>query len=238
MNRRLMFSLAVLGMSFGLLGVWSAAAQERLNQRDPAVQREIQRDSVQRDTVRTDVRISEELPAHLVRVSDVTKIAVYGRDGEELGKIHEVVLDLNGGCVSYAVVSFGGFLGIGDKYFAVPWQALKLTRTQDRDHHFVIGMTTERLKNAPGFDKERWPNFADDKFTGEVDRFYGIDRRQTGFRPGQREGQRDLRDRDRTNRPGQDQGTPRRSDQPQLNQNDNAPRNNKQPANDQPATNN
>ena len=199
MNRSALCGIGALLIGAGIVGSGLFANDEN----DRAPQRDSGR-AVQRDTdARTDVKLSEELPATLARVSDVSGINVYAKDGKELGKIDELVIDLEGGCVEYAVLSVGGFLGVGDKYLAVPWPALVLNRTQDRDRHFVINIDASRLKTAPGFDKDKWPNFADRQFSSEVHKFYGVERRQMGFRPGdqRREGVRDQdrgqhRDRD------------------------------------------
>lgn len=70
--------------------------------------------------------------------------------GDSLGKIEELMIDLPTGRVAYAVLSFGGFLGMGDKLFAIPWSALKL---DEAAHEFVLNVSKERLEKAPGFDK-------------------------------------------------------------------------------------
>jgi hypothetical protein len=79
---------------------------------------------------------------------------------------------MNTGQVAYAVLAFGGFLGMGEKLFAVPWQALHLDTVNKR---FVLDVEKERLKNAPGFDKDAWPDMADVAWATEVHTFYGTD---------------------------------------------------------------
>ena len=93
--------------------------------------------------------------------------------GETLGEIKELMIDCTSSRVSYAVLEFGGFLGMGTKLFAVPMQAIKLDTENKR---FVLDVTKERLENAPGFDKENWPDFADTAFADSVHNYYGIDR--------------------------------------------------------------
>jgi sporulation protein YlmC with PRC-barrel domain len=93
--------------------------------------------------------------------------------GEKLGDIKELMIDCASSRVSYAVLEFGGFLGMGTKLFAVPMQAIKLDTENKR---FVLDVTKERLENAPGFDKENWPDFADTAFADSVHNYYGIDR--------------------------------------------------------------
>ena len=90
--------------------------------------------------------------------SSVTGDEVVNTQGDGLGRIEDIMLDVDDERIAYAVVSFGGFLGFGDKLFAVPWGALKLDAENQR---FVLNETKERLENAPGFDKDNWPNMAD-----------------------------------------------------------------------------
>ena len=96
---------------------------------------------------------------------------VVNADGESLGEIEELMIDLETGRVAYAVLSFGGFLGIGDKLFAVPFDALKLDAEHER---FVLDIPREKLEKAPGFDKSAWPDFADPRFGREVYGYYDI----------------------------------------------------------------
>ena len=95
---------------------------------------------------------------------------VYNGDGEDLGDIKEFMIDMASGRVSYAVLSFGGMLGFGDKLFAVPWQALTLDTANKR---FTLAVPKDRLKDAPGFDKDHWPTMADPEWASGVHRFYG-----------------------------------------------------------------
>lgn len=95
---------------------------------------------------------------------------VYNHNEEDLGDIKEIMLDVRSGRVSYAVLSFGGFLGMGEKLFAVPWNALSLDTLNKR---FVLKIEKERLENAPGFDKDSWPNMADESWATEIHSFYG-----------------------------------------------------------------
>ena len=95
---------------------------------------------------------------------------VVNRKGEDLGKIEDIMIDPENGRVGYAVLSFGGFMGMGDKLFAVPMQAMKLAR---EDKRFVLDVDKERLKNAPGFDKNKWPDMSDRTFGATVYSYYG-----------------------------------------------------------------
>lgn len=95
---------------------------------------------------------------------------VYNKKGEDLGTIKEIMLDMRNGRVAYAVLSFGGFLGMGEKLFAVPWSALSLDTENKR---FVLDVEKERLKSAPGFDKGKWPNMADPSWAKAIHTYYG-----------------------------------------------------------------
>jgi sporulation protein YlmC with PRC-barrel domain len=88
---------------------------------------------------------------------------------ETLGDLKEIMMDTASGKIAYAVVSYGGILGLGDKLFAVPWSAFSIDH---ENHKLVLNVSKERLKDAPGFDKDNWPNFADPAFTTSVGDWY------------------------------------------------------------------
>lgn len=90
---------------------------------------------------------------------------------ENLGDIKEIMLDMRTGKVAYAVLAFGGLLGLGEKLFAVPWQALRLDTTNKR---FILNVEKDQLANAPGFDKDNWPDMADQSWVQQVNSFYGM----------------------------------------------------------------
>ena len=94
---------------------------------------------------------------------------VVNRRGEDLGKIEDLMIEPEHGRVSYAIVS-GGHLGLGDKLFAVPMQAIKLS---PEDKRFILDVDKEKLKKAPGFDKNHWPDLTDRSFDSEVCAYYG-----------------------------------------------------------------
>lgn len=96
--------------------------------------------------------------------------SVVNPQGESLGDIKDFMIDLDTGSIAYAVLSFGGFMGMGDKFFAVPFEALRVDSSHER---FVLDVPKERLENAPGFDHDNWPQHADDSFLNEVYNYYG-----------------------------------------------------------------
>jgi hypothetical protein len=79
---------------------------------------------------------------------------VISTEREDLGKFEDLMIDLAEGRIAYAALSFGGFLGMGDKLFAIPWKALTM---RVHEHAFVLDIPKEVLENAVGFDKDNWP---------------------------------------------------------------------------------
>jgi len=98
---------------------------------------------------------------------------VYNLSDDKLGDIKEIMLDMRTGEVAYAVLSFGGFLKMGEKLFAVPWSALTLDTVNKR---FLLNASKDDLKNAPGFDKNDWPDMADPAWGQEIDSYYSFTR--------------------------------------------------------------
>ncbi|MFO1388043.1 PRC-barrel domain-containing protein [Cellvibrio sp.] len=94
---------------------------------------------------------------------------VYNNNDEDLGDIKEIMLDVASGKIAYAVLSFGGIMGLGEKLFAVPWKALRLDTENKR---FILDVSKERLQNAPGFDKDDWPDMADTSWSENIHNFY------------------------------------------------------------------
>lgn len=96
---------------------------------------------------------------------------VVNKSGESLGELEELMLDLNTGQVAYAVLSFGGFLGFGDKLFAIPWKAFSVDQNEEQ---IVLNVDKELLKDAPGFDKDNWPQVATSAWLSDVYSHYGF----------------------------------------------------------------
>jgi sporulation protein YlmC with PRC-barrel domain len=113
-----------------------------------------------------------DLAWHLVKGSTFTGADVKNPQGENLGDIKDVVIDRASGRITYAVVSFGGFLGLGEKLFAVPWSAFSQPNT-DKDL-FVLAMDKERLKNAPGFDHNNWPQMTSREWVTNLYTYYNV----------------------------------------------------------------
>src|SRR5712671_2118280 len=89
--------------------------------------------------------------------------------GEDLGKVDEIMIDIPTGRVAYAVVSFGGFLRMGNKLFAIPWSVLKL---DEDEKEFILDIDKSILENAPGFDKDNWPDMSDTTWGSKIYNYY------------------------------------------------------------------
>jgi sporulation protein YlmC with PRC-barrel domain len=89
---------------------------------------------------------------------------------EDLGNIDDLAIDASSGRVAYAILSFGGWLGMGNKYFAIPWEALSFNPSEKA---IVLSVEKERLKNAPGFDKDSWPDMSDRAWGSQLYSYYG-----------------------------------------------------------------
>ena len=101
------------------------------------------------------------------RMSKIIGSDVHTRAGEKVGEIKDLVVD-DAGNVKLAIVSTGGFLGLGDTMHAVPWEVLSLGTRDDR----VLDVDKARLKEAPHFTSRNWPNLGDEKWLADNRRFY------------------------------------------------------------------
>lgn len=106
---------------------------------------------------------------YLLSSSSISGDTVVNADGEDLGHIQDLMIDPSAGKIEYAVLSFGGLFGVGDKYFAIPFTQLHADRENKR---MVLNVDKDRLKAAPGFDKNNWPDFADQSFRTTIDGYY------------------------------------------------------------------
>ena len=104
-----------------------------------------------------------------VKASSIIGTSVVNSTGESLGDIKEVVIDPRTGRVAYAVVSFGGFLGMGEKLFAIPFSAFEYNVSKSE---YVLDISKERLEAAPGFDADKWPTMAEEKWNRDVYKYY------------------------------------------------------------------
>jgi hypothetical protein len=108
---------------------------------------------------------------NLIGSDKVEGTAVYGADNEKIGSIERVMIDKVSGKVSYAVLSFGGFLGIGDDHYPLPWQSLKYDTGLGG---YRTGVTRQQLEGAPKYGNDNSWDWADESRTRAVNNYYGF----------------------------------------------------------------
>jgi hypothetical protein len=123
------------------------------------------------DRITTAAGVAIEETDRLIASDKVEGTAVYNRQSERLGTVHNFMVDKSTGRVAYAVMSFGGFLGMGESYHPLPWRVL----TYDtRQGGFVVDLDPGRLKKAPSYTATSMPNWADRAYGNRVDEYYGM----------------------------------------------------------------
>lgn len=115
--------------------------------------------------------VATDETSDLISSDKVEGTAVYNRQGEKLGSIYTLMIDKISGKVVYAVMSFGGFLGIGDRYHPLPWSVL----TYDtRQGGYMVDLDRSVLEGAPTYGSTETPNWADRRWGEQVHRHYGV----------------------------------------------------------------
>ena len=107
-------------------------------------------------------------PVHLLTATSIIGDKIQNKAGENVGKILDVMIDIQNGKIQYVIIEFGGFMGFGEKLFAVPFVALKLN-TKERD--FILDVEKSFLESAPGFNPEHWPETNSHYF--DVNNYWG-----------------------------------------------------------------
>lgn len=116
-----------------------------------------------------DVRKTET--DRLIASDQVEGTGVYNRQGEHLGEVHNFMVDKRSGQVAYAVMSFGGFLGMAENYHPLPWKVLDYDPSQGG---FVVDLDKEMLEGAPTFSRTETPSWSDTTYTSRIDNFYDV----------------------------------------------------------------
>ncbi len=155
-------SLAILGVSGGL----TAFGQDRARTDKPVTGANVG----QLDPITS---------GSSIRASKLIGMNIHNAQGESVGEINDIVIDSRSGKIRYAAVTYGGFLGVGNKMFAVPFEAFKVgsAPNQPSTHHLILDVTAKQLEGSTGFDEDHWPDFADQKYLLDLDHRYKIDRR-------------------------------------------------------------
>lgn len=129
----------------------------------------------QRDSAQAQLPVQAQPPAaapgqaDLFRGSRIIGTSVRDRNDRKIGLIRDLILDSRRGEVAYAVVNFGGVLGVGAKYHAVPWQALERS---DNGRYYVLSVDRKTIADAPAFDRGRWPDMSNQAWAKNVDTYW------------------------------------------------------------------
>jgi hypothetical protein len=130
--------------------------------------------AMQDDTLRTDTTaaggVATDETDRLIASNKVEGTAVYNRQGERLGSVYNFMVDKRSGQVEYAVMSFGGFLGIGDSYHPLPWKTLKYDTSMGG---YVVDLDKNRLQGAPSYASSEIPDWSDPRYSRRIDDYYG-----------------------------------------------------------------
>jgi sporulation protein YlmC with PRC-barrel domain len=147
----------------GNRGMGAGAASYRSRERSGGTDRNFGPDDEREGLARDET-------GHLIASNKVEGTAVYGRDGERLGDIYNFMVDKRSGHVEYAVMSYGGFLGMGMRYYPLPWDMLSY---DTRQGGYRVQLTERDLESAPSFDRNSEPRY-DRSYSGRVHDYYGI----------------------------------------------------------------
>lgn len=109
-------------------------------------------------------------PVQFLTASSVIGDKIYNHLDEDLGEIKEIMLDIRNGSIEYVVLEYGGFLGMGSKFFAIPFKALDI---DTKRHAFILRQSKQVLENAPGFDKDHWPETNSHSSYSSSDTYWG-----------------------------------------------------------------
>jgi hypothetical protein len=115
--------------------------------------------------------VATEETDRLIASNKVEGTPVYNRQGERLGDVYNFMVDKHSGQVAYAVMSFGGFLGIGESYHPLPWKVLAYDVAMGG---YVVDLDQQKLHDAPSFGRDETPDWNDRAWSGRVHDHYGV----------------------------------------------------------------
>jgi sporulation protein YlmC with PRC-barrel domain len=162
-----------LTVASAILGICSWVAAQEAGRTDPRRQDPMNPDRTKQmgqDANRAGDSAKSQMSV-ILKGSDLIGKNVVNPEGKNLGEIKNLAIDAEQGRIAYAILSFGGFLGIGDKLFAIPWGAL---RVGPGGENFVLNVTKEKLEKAPGFDSDKWPDLTNRQQGTDLHTYYGV----------------------------------------------------------------
>jgi sporulation protein YlmC with PRC-barrel domain len=124
-------------------------------------------------TIYTDTNRGADVPRDetnsLIASDKVEGTAVYGPDGDKIGRIENLMIDKRSGHVGYAVLSFGGFLGMGKDHYPLPWAMLKYDEDKGG---YIVNITRNQLEGAPKYGEDESWDWNSQEYIGQVDTHY------------------------------------------------------------------
>lgn len=108
---------------------------------------------------------------YAVKSATIIGAKVFNRQSEHVGKVEEVVVNVLDGNIAYLVITFGGFLGMGEKLYAVPWKALYYDHALEA---YLLNVSKEQIERAPAFEKEAWSHFGDESWNRGIHDYYEV----------------------------------------------------------------
>ncbi len=107
---------------------------------------------------------------YLITTNALQNEDVFNSHGEHLGKIENLIVDLDHNCIAFGVFSFGGILGLGEKHFAIPWKALKFNKDTQQ---YILNIDKEQLEGTEGFTANNYPDMSDPMWRAQLYAYYG-----------------------------------------------------------------
>ena len=137
-------------------------------------------------------KLDSKTSGHGIRASKLIGMKLQNTAKENVGSVKDIVLNTSTGEVQYLAVTYGGFLGVGDKMFAVPMEAIKTQYDPNYPDQamLILDVSKEQMNGAQGFDESHWPSFSDSNFTTDLYRRYKVERRWS--RDSNRDGKVDV----------------------------------------------
>lgn len=112
------------------------------------------------------------MSSNVISAKKVQGTRIVNRQGDELGHVEDLMIDKMTGRIVYAVLTHGGILGIGEKHFALPWEALSYSSEQEA---YLLDIDLELLRAAPGFRRDQAPDMADRRWGEQIHQYYGYE---------------------------------------------------------------
>jgi sporulation protein YlmC with PRC-barrel domain len=139
-----------------------------------AISRDDVRDGFATNPVASNTNPHNTNPRRILSADSLVGAHVRNSAGEDLGTIDQIMVDITANRIAYAVVSIGGFLGIGAKLVAVPWSVLRMNEGEhDETTDFILNADRKTLKDAPSFDRGTWPDMTDTAYGDQIHQHFG-----------------------------------------------------------------